>query len=276
MKKPRVILITGASTGIGRATAVHFARQGWAVAATMRRPENPDPALRHPQIKCYALEVTEAASVGTAVQQVMADHGRIDALLNNAGYGLFGPLEALDMAGIERQLQTNVYGPIRTMQAVIPIMRAQHSGIILNVSSIGGRMAFPFTGAYHATKFALEGLSEAMRFELKAHNIGIKLIEPGGIKTDFNRRSLDFRKHPAYEPQLGNYEQLLQDDRYWASPEAVAKVIYRAATDGSDKLRYPAKPGPFFLLHALLPDVIWRAFGHFMLNRNVKVQPSPA
>lgn len=269
---PKTILITGASSGIGHATAVYFAARGWNVVATMRNPTAADAALKHPNIAVVALDVTEPVSIAAALQQATQRFGRIDVLLNNAGYGLFGPLEGLSAAQLERQFATNVQGVISTMQQAIPLMRAQGEGLIINVSSIGGRMAFPFTAAYHATKFAVEGLSESVRFELKPHGIRVKVIEPGGIKTDFAKRSLEFVQHPAYQPQLSNYEALLADDTHWATPEQVAAVIYRAATDGSDRLRYAAKPGPFFVLNTLLPDAWWRAFGHFMLNMKPKAR----
>jgi NAD(P)-dependent dehydrogenase (short-subunit alcohol dehydrogenase family) len=267
----RTILITGASTGIGRATAIHFAQKGWQVIATMRCPQKAHSTLNHPRIMLLELDVTKDALIKQAFDQAVEKFGAVDVVLNNAGYGLFGPIEALSMAQIDQQVQTNLYGVLRVMQYAIPIMRKQKQGIIINVSSIGGRMAFPYTAAYHATKFGVEGLSEAARFELAPHGIRIKVIEPGGIKTDFNSRSLEFVKHPAYEPQQGNYETLLKDDRAWAHPEEVAKVIYHAATDGTDKLRYLAKPGLFFKLYQLLPDPLWRAFCYYVMNRKPRV-----
>lgn len=262
----KTILITGASTGIGRATAIYFAQKGWNVVATMRNPDAADASLRLPNINLLALDVTNESSIVAAFAEASKRFKKLDVLLNNAGYGLFGPLEALTPEQTKRQFETNVHGIFNTMRHIIPIMRVQRDGVIINISSIGGRMAFPFTSAYHATKFAVEGLSESVRFELKPQGIRIKIIEPGGIKTDFNSRSLEFVHHDAYQPQLTNYQALLKDDKYWARPEQVAQVIYRAATDGSYKLRYAAKPGPFFALHAVLPDYLWRAFGHFMLN----------
>ncbi len=263
---PKTILITGASTGIGRATAVYFAQKGWNVAATMRDPESADASLDLPNILKPALDVTRESTIVAAFNQTLRKFGAIDVLLNNAGYGLFGPFEALTPEQMERQFKTNLHGVINTMRHIIPIMRAQRGGVIINVSSIGGRIGFPFASAYHATKFAVEGLSESMRFELKPHGIRIKIIEPGGIKTDFNSRSIEFGQHDAYQPQLGNYQGLVKDDRSWALPEQVARVIHRAATDGSHKLRYPAKPGPFFALRRSMPDSLWQAFCHFILN----------
>ncbi|KAF3884343.1 MULTISPECIES: SDR family oxidoreductase [Nostocales] len=264
---PKTILITGASTGIGRATAIYFAEKGWQVVATMRSPQKAHPTLNHSRIMLLELDVTNDVSIKQAFDAAVEKYGALDVVLNNAGYGLFGPIEALGMAEIDKQIQTNLYGVLRVMQSAIPIMRQQKQGIIINVTSIGGRVGFPYTAAYHATKFGVEGMSEAARFELAPHGIRIKIIEPGGIKTDFSSRSLEFIKHPAYEPQQGNYEALLKDNRSWAQPEEVAKVIYRAATDGTDKLRYLAKPGPFFQLYKLMPDRLWRAFGYYLLNK---------
>ena len=272
MKK--TILITGASTGIGQATAIYFADKNWNVIATMRNPEARDSTLNHPNITCMTLDVTDSHSIHAAIEESIKQFGKIDVLLNNAGYGLFGPLEALSNEQIDRQLQTNLYGVLHTMRAIIPHMRERKDGTIINVSSIAGRMTFPFTSVYHATKYAVEGLSEAFRYEVEQHGIRVKIIEPGGIKTNFIHRSSVFVKHPSYEPQASRYEALCTDDSSWADPREVAIVIYKAATDNSNRLRYLAKPGPFYFLYNIMPDIVWRAFGRFMLNKDLPQRKS--
>jgi len=157
------------------------------------------------------------------------------------------------------------------IQAVLPVMRRQNQGPIINVSSIKGRVAFPFASAYHATKFAVEGLSESLRFELKRHNIRVKVIEPGGIKTDFISRSQQWAKHPAYEPELGKIvEMTTRLNENLPAPETIAAVIYKAASDRTNKLRYPAEPGPYLLMRRLLPDWIWRSVVEMTLNAQAR------
>jgi len=152
----KTILITGASSGIGRATALHFAERGWNVAATMRDPRKADPVLQHPQIGLFALDVTNTDSIAQAIADTLNRYKKIDVLLNNAGYGLFGPIEAIDGQQIQAQFETNFFGLIAVTQQVLPVMRATGEGLILNVSSIIGRMALPYASSYIATKFAVE------------------------------------------------------------------------------------------------------------------------
>jgi NAD(P)-dependent dehydrogenase (short-subunit alcohol dehydrogenase family) len=263
----KTILITGASSGIGRACAQHFANSGWNVVATMRNPVFVDALSAFPNVLVEAMDVTDELSVRDALARSVQVFGRIDVLVNNAGYGLFGAVESLTAEQVSKQIDTNVNGVLRTMRHVIPLMRAQGSGLIINMSSIAGCMTFPFTSVYHATKYAVEGLSESARFELAQHGIAVKLIEPGGVKTNFNNTSLTFAEHAAYEPQLSNYRRLLKDDRSWAQPEQIAAIIYKAATDNRKKLRYLAKPGVFFFLRRLMTDRMWLAFGRLMLGR---------
>ncbi len=153
----KTILITGTSSGIGRATALHFAKKGWNVVATMRDPRKADPVLQHPQISLFALDVTNADSIAQAIADTLNRYKKIDVLLNNAGYALFGPIEASDDKQIQQQFATNLFGLIRVTQQVLPVMRDAGEGLILNVSSIIGRMALPYASSYIATKFAVEG-----------------------------------------------------------------------------------------------------------------------
>jgi len=255
----KTILITGASSGIGRASALYFAEKGWNVAATMRDPRKADAALQHPQISVFALDVTDAGSIARAVDETLARYQKIDVLLNNAGYALFGPIEASDSGQIQHQFATNFFGLIAVTQQVIPAMRAAGEGLILNVSSIVGRLALPYASSYVATKFAVEGLSESMRYELDPFHIRVKLIEPGSILTEFGKGSMQVATGEPYEVSMKKFLGVFtKSNARAASPEEVAKVIYRAANDASNRLRYLAKPGPLFWLNRFLPDAAWR------------------
>jgi NAD(P)-dependent dehydrogenase (short-subunit alcohol dehydrogenase family) len=262
----KTILITGASSGIGRATALLFAQKGWTVIATMRMPiANVFPInLKIHQIE---LDVTDEDSMASAVKRVILEFGRIDVLVNNAGYGLTGPIEALTTPLLDKQMRTNVLGLAAMMRLVIPQMRTQGRGSIVNLSSIGGRVSFPFASAYNASKFAVEGLSEAARFELHRYGIHVKLVEPGGVKTNFIKVSGEWAHHDAYEPALTKFKKMAADmDARLPGPEPIARVIYKAATSNSGKLRYPVKSGPFGIVHAVLPDPLWRALFHMILR----------
>lgn len=256
----KTILITGASTGIGKATALYFAEKGWNVAATMRNPRKADPALQHPQISVFALDVTNAESIGQAIADTLARYQRIDVLLNNAGFGLFGPIEAVSSQQIQQQFGTNLFGLIEVTQQVLPTMRASGGGLVINISSIVGRLALPYASSYVATKFAVEGLSESLRYELNPFNIRVKLIEPGSIKTEFGKGSMETAISDPYRTSMNKFlDVFTKSHSRAAEPEAVAKAIFRAANDTSDRLRYLAKPGPLFWLNRILPDALWRS-----------------
>lgn len=267
----RTVLITGASSGIGQAAAARFLKAGWSVAACMRKPAETafETAREHPaQFAVITMDVTDEASIEAGVAAVAGRFGGIDVVVNNAGYALMGPIEAISPAQLRRQFETNLLGLASVTRHALPHLRARGGGVVVNISSIGGRMAFPFASAYHATKFAVEGLSEAMRFELRDHRVRVKLVEPGGIRTNFITRGLEWATHPAYEPQLGEFRLLSERmNDGLPGPERVAEVIFRAATDGSGRLRYPASTGPYPLLHALLPDAIWRRLVGMALRR---------
>ena len=244
----KTIFITGASSGIGKATAKCFQENGWNVVATMRRPENEEELSKLENVLVTRLDVTDHTSVDTAVAAAIEEFGQIDALLNNAGYGAYGPLEAFSMEGIRRQFDTNVIGLLAVTKAVLPHMRQQKSGVIANVSSIGGKITFPLGTLYHGTKFAVEGLSEALHYELEPLGIRVKIIEPGAIATDFGGRSFDLQNdesideyQPTVQTVLGTLETSMAEG---ASPASdCAAVIFSAITDGSDKMRYPAAGG---------------------------------
>ena len=238
------ILITGASTGIGKATAKHFQAHDWNVIATMRTPENEVELTGMNNVLVARLDVTDSESIHDAIQAGIEKFGSIDVLLNNAGYGAYGPLEAFSMEKIRRQFDTNVIGMLETTKAVIPHFRHNQSGTIVNISSIGGQMTFPLGSLYHGTKFAVEGISEALHYELEAIGVKMKIIEPGMINTDFANRSFDFTNDESLEEYQGIVHKLLSG---WAAsefpgsaPEVVADVIYSAVTDGTNTLRYRA------------------------------------
>jgi NADP-dependent 3-hydroxy acid dehydrogenase YdfG len=184
----KVVLITGASSGIGKETAKLFQAKNWKVAATMRSPEKAEDLQKIVDLECLRLDVTDIESIKSAIAETLDKFGRIDAVVNNAGYGLIGPFEAATPEQIEKQFQTNVFGLMNVYREVLPYFREQRRGFIVNVASVGGRVTFPLYSLYHATKWAVEGFSESLQYELEQFNIRVKIIEPGPIKTDFYGR----------------------------------------------------------------------------------------
>ena len=254
------VLVTGSSSGFGLAIAQRFAARGWNVVATARNPASIPGWAGGDRIAALPLDVTDEASVAAAVAATIRRFGAIDVLVNNAGYGLFGPLEGTTAEQLEAQFRTNVFGTAAVIRHVLPGMRARRRGVIVNMSSLAGRTADPFASAYDATKFAIEGLSESLRYELEAHDIRVKLVEPGHFKTDFIARSLQMASHDAYQAQLANWMAwVTRSDVDAPPPEKVAETVFKAATDRSRRLRYPVGVGPFLLLRALMPDAMWRS-----------------
>jgi len=269
----KTVLITGCSTGIGRATAEHLAARGWTVYATARRPESiRDLATRG--CKTLALDVCDDASMRAAVETIERGGGTVGVLVNNAGYGQEGAFEEVPMAEVRRQFETNVFGLVRLTQLVLPGMRRQGWGRIVNLSSMGGRLTLPGGAFYHATKYAVEALSDALRFEVRPFGIDVVVIEPGPIKTRFGdtaiaaaqsvapaaspyatfNRVLAQRIKEAYEGPMG---------RLAAEPEAVARVIETAISAPRPRTRYVVTFAAHFLmgLRRWLPD---RAFDGFL------------
>jgi NAD(P)-dependent dehydrogenase (short-subunit alcohol dehydrogenase family) len=256
----KTVLITGASTGIGYATALLFFQRGWNVVATMRSPAKATDLAALATVRCLRLDVTDADSISQAIAQTIAEFGTIDVLINNAGYALMGAFEACTPEQIERQFATNVFGLMAVTRAVLPHFRTNQAGVIVNVASVGGQMAFPTYSLYHSTKWAVEGFSDSLQYELAPFNIRVKIIEPGPIKTDFYDRSPDIATQPgltAYDAFMAKVlPNMNQAGANGSPPTLVAEVIYRAATDGSAQLRYPAggNAGLLLTLRKLLPD----------------------
>lgn len=240
----KTILLTGASSGIGKATAQLFQEKGWNVIATMRTPENGAELAALDNVLVTRLDVTDLDSIQSAVDAGMDRFGSIDVLLNNAGYGAYGPLEAFPRENIVRQFNTNVIGLLDVTRALIPHFREQKSGTIINISSIGGIMTFPMGGLYHGTKFAVEGITEAMSFEMRQIGVRMKLVEPGMIATDFGGRSFDFKNDEniaEYQPMVTALFKGFESVASQASPASlVADVILTAAEDDTERMRYRA------------------------------------
>ncbi|PWG79233.1 SDR family oxidoreductase [Pararcticibacter amylolyticus] len=238
------ILITGASSGIGRATAKFFIEKDWNVVVTMRNPDSETEFKDLGNILLSRLDVLDPDSIEKAIAEGIQRFGRIDVLVNNAGYGAFGPLEAFSRENIIRQFNTNVIGLMDVTRAVLPHFRSNKSGVIVNISSIGGKMSFPLGSLYHGTKFAVEGISEALSYELEQFGAKVKIVEPGAIATDFAGRSIDFSNDESlveYQGLVGKVNEGMPAFFENASPASVvAEVIYEAATDGTSKLRYTA------------------------------------
>lgn len=249
----QTVLITGASSGIGKASATLFADRGWNVVATMRNHDDGADLTDRENVQATRLDLLDSESIEAAVAGSLDRFDTIDVLLNNAGYGAYGPLEATPMSVLRRQFDVNLFGLVETIQAVLPAMRVQRSGIIVNVSSVGGRITYPLGSLYHGSKWAVEGLSEALHYELATLGIRVKLVEPGGVNTDFGGRSFVF----THDPELADYQPLV--DAAAAAleagtpsgnqePEEVAEVIFAAATDGTAQLRYISGEGAKALL----------------------------
>jgi NAD(P)-dependent dehydrogenase (short-subunit alcohol dehydrogenase family) len=236
----KTIFITGASTGLGKATAKLFQSKGWNVIATMRNPKADTELTPLKNVTLLPLDVTNPDQIKKTAAKAISLH-KIDVVFNNAGYGLMGAMEAFSDEKIVKQINTNLLGVLRVTHAFIPHFRENKSGVFISTTSIGGLFAFPLHSIYHATKFAIEGWSESMSFELGLHNIKIKTIAPGGIATDFTGRSLDRSSKPEYqdiEDKLFSVVDGMMESA--SSAELIAEIVYDAATDDIDQVRYVA------------------------------------
>ncbi|AEV98601.1 short-chain dehydrogenase/reductase [Niastella koreensis] len=239
----KTIFITGAGAGLGKATAKLFQSKGWQVIATMRNPERETELQLLENVTVLQLDVTDASQIDNTVKQVIEKYG-VDVVLNNAGYGLIGPLEAFSDVQITRQIDTNLLGVIRVMKAFTPYLRSKGEGVFITISSMFGLAGFPTCSLYSATKWALEGFCECMAYDLATFGVRVKTIAPGGIQTDFAGRSLDGAGHNAYMPLMAKVSEGYNEEALskYSTAQQIADVIYEAATDNNNQLRYLAGP----------------------------------
>jgi NAD(P)-dependent dehydrogenase (short-subunit alcohol dehydrogenase family) len=271
-EESRAVLITGCSSGIGRETALHLAAEGWKVYATARRLDSIED-LKGAGCETLTCDVTDEASMSACVAAVEDAEGAVGVLVNNAGYSQSGAIEEVPLDAVRRQFETNVFGLMRMCQLVLPAMRRQGWGRIVNVSSMGGRLTFPGGGVYHATKHAVEALSDALRFEVAGFGVDVIVIEPGLIKTQFAEAALGSMagELPTDGPYAefnvavgretaGAYEGPLA--RLGAGPEAVARKISRAISSRRPRTRYKVTPSASMSLGArrLMTDRMWDRF----------------
>lgn len=277
MKSNKVILLTGASSGIGYDTAVALAQQGHKVYAAARRVERMEP-LRQYGIVPLKMDVTDEASMQEGVKTLLEAEGRIDVLINNAGYGYFGAVENVPMDDARNQLEVNVFGLARLCQLVLPTMRAQHSGRIINTASVAGRSVFYYGGWYHVSKYAVESLSDAMRMELKPFGIDVVIIEPGAIKTNWGIIAADHliesSKGTAYEQtgtMMANNLRNMYLSNTISDPAVVRKAIVRAVNARRPCTRYRIgrMANAIVFFHWLLPTRWWDAFLRLMGKRKL-------
>jgi NAD(P)-dependent dehydrogenase (short-subunit alcohol dehydrogenase family) len=273
MSEPsKAVLVTGCSSGIGRATALRLARSGWKVYASARRPET-IADLRDAGCQTLALDVTDEQSMRAAVDTVEQAQGAVGVLINNAGYSQSGAIETVPLDAVRRQFETNVFGLVRLTQLVLPKMRAQRWGKIVNLGSMGGRLSFPGGGHYHATKHAVEAISDAMRFELRGFGIDVILLEPGLITTEFGEAATasmadttiagddPYAKFNATVGAVtkGAYEGPMR--RLGGGPDRVAKTIERALKRRHPPARITITPSAklTIAMRRLMPDRAWDA-----------------
>lgn len=239
----KTIFITGASAGLGKTTAKLFQSKGWNVIATMRNPENETELNQLPNVTVLKLDVTDPQQIRETISNALAIHS-IDLVLNNAGYGLIGVLEALTDEQITRQFETNLLGVIRVTKAFTPYFRERENGMFINITSSFGLIGYPTCSVYSATKFAIDGFSESLAYDLAHFGVKVKTVAPGGIQTDFAGRSLDGGQHEAYQKLMEKVSEGYSAERVsqFSTPEHIASVIFEAATDNKEQLRYVAGP----------------------------------
>jgi NAD(P)-dependent dehydrogenase (short-subunit alcohol dehydrogenase family) len=263
----RVALVTGGSSGIGEDTARGLVDAGFTTYAVARRTDRLT-ALEPDGVRTFAMDVTDDASMVAGIDRIVVEHGRIDVLVNNAGYGSYGAVEDVPIEEARRQFEVNVFGLARLVQLVTPHMREQGSGRIINISSIGGKFYEPLGAWYHATKFAVEGFSDSLRLELAPFGIDVVIIEPGPIRTEWNTISRDSlvesSRGGAYEERAGRVHDLMEradEGPLTSGSDTVARKIVHAATTKRPRARYPVGrgAGSIVLARRLLPDVVMDA-----------------
>jgi NAD(P)-dependent dehydrogenase (short-subunit alcohol dehydrogenase family) len=270
VEKSTAVLITGCSTGIGRATALRLAKAGHTVYATARRAES-IADLRDAGAHTLALDVTDEASMTAAVDQVVREQGAVGVLINNAGYSQSGAMETLSMDDLRRQFETNVFGLVRMCQLVLPGMRRQHWGRIVNISSMGANFTFPGGGAYHASKYAVEAISDALRFEVKGFGVDVVVVQPGLIRTEFASTAqtglvTDDGPYAEFNASVG----AATEDAYAKGPlaklggdaDSVAKAVEKAITAKRPPIRIRVTPSAHVLvgLNGMMSDGMWDRF----------------
>lgn len=272
----KVILITGASSGIGFDSAQELARQGHKVYAAARRTELMEP-LKHNGVVTMRMDVTNSQSMADGVKAVLDAEGRIDVLVNNAGYGYFGAVENVTMEEARRQVEVNVFGLAELCKLVLPVMRKQGSGRIINTSSIAGKTVLPFGAWYHVSKYSVEALSDALRMEMKPFGVDVVLIEPGGIKTDWGiiaaKHLAESSKGTAYEEDALREAKLIHkgySGNYLSAPKVVTRAISWAVNSQRPRARYRIGSGAFIMvfLHTVLPTRWWDG----MMRRFVRIK----
>lgn len=260
MKK--VVLITGASSGMGKATAMLLAEQGYQVYGAARKIERAT-ALAAAGVKCINLDITNEASLRAAMQKIQQAEGRIDILINNAGFGLYGAVEDVDMDDARYQLEVNLLGMARLIQLVVPYMRQQKSGKIINISSIGGRLVGPFGAWYHVSKFGVEALGDALRLELNPFGIDVITIQPGGIRTEWGGIAMDNLNKTSGDGPYGEMvAKVIESNNKlsteYSNPAVIANLILKAIQAKKPKTRYHAgyMSGMLLFLKKVVPDRI--------------------
>jgi NAD(P)-dependent dehydrogenase (short-subunit alcohol dehydrogenase family) len=259
----RVILITGASSGIGKVCARHLAERGYRVYGTSREITGDDP-VEDGSVRMLRMDVNDDRSVASGIDRVLQDEGRLDVVVNNAGFGIAGAIEDTSIEEAKALFETNLFGLLRVCRAVLPKMRRQGSGTIVNISSLAGRIGLPYQGLYSATKFAVEGLTEALRMEVKPFGIKVVLIEPGDFRTGFTAN----RVHTAASKEDSAYQERFQrtlkvaesDEEKGSSPERIARLLHRILQKPSPKVRYStgeASQRAAAILKGILPSKLF-------------------
>lgn len=271
----QVVLVTGASSGIGRETAILLAKTGHVVYGAARRLEKLQELSKYGVIP-LVLDVTKEYSCQNALQQILNQQGTLDILINNAGYGSYGAVEDVPLTEAQRQLDVNVFGAIRLTQMVLPLFRRQHRGRVIMISSIAGRLTGPFGGWYHASKYALEALSDALRMETAGQGIWVSILEPGLVRTPWGHIAAD---HLAASARRGPYARLaeqaargihrLYDKKWLTSPAEVARTIFLAVNAAQPQARYLCGKDAYLLLalHTLLPTGLYDLAARWVMKK---------